>query len=167
MSVNIYQPHVFLLPEDKANSDIANGFTLHPSFRLKSTQIMPVLGGWLKVLEAFSTVYRRRVENNPLTHVIMLIDFDTRPDRLDQFTSEIPEAIRDRVFVIGTNPEPEALVHATGHKKEEIGRMLADECFRGDKTLWSHEQLVHNSSELARMNTILKLICFSTAGSRF
>lgn len=36
MSVNKYSPHVLVLPEDKANSEIANGFLLHPFIKERS-----------------------------------------------------------------------------------------------------------------------------------
>jgi hypothetical protein len=34
MSVNKYQPHVLLLPEDDANTELANGFVLEIEYRL-------------------------------------------------------------------------------------------------------------------------------------
>jgi hypothetical protein len=31
MAVNRYKPHIYVVPEDDANRQIANGFLLHPS----------------------------------------------------------------------------------------------------------------------------------------
>ncbi len=54
MSVNRYQAHVFVLPEDDANSQMANGFHLQVEpARLRRMRVLQVAGGWLKVLEQF------------------------------------------------------------------------------------------------------------------
>ena len=44
MSVNVYKPHVLVLPEDDANREIANGFLLAPSLKLRNIQVLPCAG---------------------------------------------------------------------------------------------------------------------------
>lgn len=53
MSINKYLPHVLVIPEDKANSDIANGFLLHPQLNERSIQVLPYVGGWKIAIEKF------------------------------------------------------------------------------------------------------------------
>jgi hypothetical protein len=45
MSVNRYKPHVFILPEDGADHELADGFQLHPSLvNSRQIQVMPIVG---------------------------------------------------------------------------------------------------------------------------
>jgi len=39
MSVNVYKPHVLVLPEDDADRQIATGFLLDPSLKPRNIQI--------------------------------------------------------------------------------------------------------------------------------
>jgi hypothetical protein len=54
VSVNKHLPHVFVLPEDDANRQLAKGFELQidPS-RLRRIQVLPAAGGWNEVLKSF------------------------------------------------------------------------------------------------------------------
>ena len=70
MSVNVYKPHVLVLPEDDANREIANGFLLAPSLKLRNIQVLPCAGGWGKVLACFLD-----------DHVSGLRKFPGRPQR--------------------------------------------------------------------------------------
>ena len=45
MSVNKYRPHVYVLSEDDANRQIANGFLLHPDLLARNIQALPEVGG--------------------------------------------------------------------------------------------------------------------------
>ena len=49
MSVNVFQPHLMVLPEDDANRQIVNGFLLDPSLNQRAIQPLPIDGGWSKV----------------------------------------------------------------------------------------------------------------------
>ncbi len=54
MSVDKYQPHVYVLPEDDANRQLANGFLLRVDpTRQRQMQVLPVAGGWQNVLNLF------------------------------------------------------------------------------------------------------------------
>lgn len=48
MSVNVYQQHVLVLPEDDANRQIVNGFLLEPSLNERVIQVLPIAGGWAR-----------------------------------------------------------------------------------------------------------------------
>lgn len=52
--MNKYKPHVLVLPEDDANRQIANGFLLNSNLNRNAIQILPIAGGWLKVVDTFN-----------------------------------------------------------------------------------------------------------------
>lgn len=57
MSINHYQPHIFVLPEDDANRQIVNGFILDLNLNSRAIQVLPPAGGWTKVVEKFTNDY--------------------------------------------------------------------------------------------------------------
>ena len=109
MSVNKYQPHVFVLPEDDANRQLANGFLLDLSLSTKKIQVLPEVGGWAQVLERFQSDHIPGMDRYPERYMVLLIDFDNRPDRLDHARAAIPGHLTERVFILGVLSEPEAL----------------------------------------------------------
>jgi hypothetical protein len=48
MSVNKYEDHVLVLPEDDANRQIANGFILNSNVKERAIQVLPIADGWDK-----------------------------------------------------------------------------------------------------------------------
>jgi hypothetical protein len=44
MSVNKYQPHILVLPEDDANRQLANGFVLDQSVATRNIQVLEEVG---------------------------------------------------------------------------------------------------------------------------
>jgi hypothetical protein len=108
MSVNRYQPHVFVLPEDDANSRLANGFQLEFD-ALDRMQVLPVAGGWTEVLERFKSDHVGGMDRYPGRFMVLLIDFDGRDDRLAKAKDAIPGRLQDRVFVLRVWTEPEDL----------------------------------------------------------
>lgn len=81
MSVNKYKEHVFVLPEDDANRQMANGFLLHPDVNPRAIQILNEVGGWTKVRDTFVDTHLPQLENLPKRHLILLIDLDEKLDR--------------------------------------------------------------------------------------
>jgi hypothetical protein len=128
MSVNKHRPHVLVLPEDDANSEIATGFVkqLHRSF-IRSIQVLPVAGGWLEVLTHFESDHLIGMEKYPGRCVVLLIDFDRETNRLGRAQERIPAHLKDRVFILGALTEPEALRRTLG-SYETIGQALAKDC---------------------------------------
>jgi hypothetical protein len=160
MSVNNYRPHVLVLPEDRANADIANGFLLNPSLDERSIQVLPYARGWLTVIEKFKGIaptMRQYLDRR----VVLLIDFDGDADRLNYVMGEIPDDLRNRVFVLGVLSEPEKLKSSLGKNFEGIGETLAMNCSDNIDELWLHELLKHNQSEVARLTSYVKPFLFS------
>lgn len=159
--MNKYRNHVFVIPEDDANRQMANGFVDHHAVATTAIQVMPSAGGWPAVLETFEREYVARLRNWPATHVVLLIDFDEGVEpRRERFARAIPEEFRDRVFVIGTSDEPETLRTSVGRTFEEIGKALAAECDEDQSALWQHEQLSHNDAERERLAEVVKPFLF-------
>lgn len=160
MSVNQYRPHILVLPEDDATRELANGFCLHQSLDGRRIQVLNETGGWNKAVDALLTTHVPELRRNPHRHLVLVIDFDNEADRLQYVQSQVPEDLRQRVFVVGVLSEPEDLRRETGEKFEAIGRILADDCCREAAGMWGHRLLAHNAAELARMQAQVRPFLF-------
>lgn len=161
MSVNVYKPHVMVLPEDDANRQIVNGFLLDPSLNQRVIQPLPIAGGWAKVREELSATQVVQLRKYPDRHLVLLIDFDGEvAERMQNFQEAIPDDVRDRVYLLGTQDEPEPLRKVCGISLERIGEELAQACANEEPGLWSHEMLQHNQAELARLIQHVKPFLF-------
>jgi hypothetical protein len=164
MSVNKYQPHVFVLPEDDANLQIANGFHVHvPWNRQRRMQVLPVAGGWVKVLDQFHSNHIDKMESNSARCLVLLIDLDGIEERLDEARAKIPAYLADRVFILSALTTPEALRQAKLGSYEEIGSAMAKDCREETESVWGHELLQHNKSELDRLRERVRPILFPSS----
>jgi len=161
MSVNHYQPHVFVLPEDDANRQIVNGFILDINLNDRTIQVLPPAGGWKKVVEKFTNDYASTMRKYPYRMIILLIDFDEDKDRLNYVKHQIPDDLKNRVFVIGVLSEPETLRRDINKNFEKIGEALAQDCSDNTNELWGHELLKHNNTELDRLISSVKPFLFN------
>src|SRR5262249_13953650 len=159
MSVNRYQPHVLVLPEDDANRQLANGFLLDQSLSTRKIQVLEEAGGWNEVLNRFRSDHIIEMHRYPHRFMVLLIDFDGREDRLDNAKAIIPDHLKDRVFILGTWSEPEALRQDLG-SYETIGLKMAKDCREETDTTWGHNLLRHNASELDRLRMHVRPILF-------
>lgn len=159
MGVNKDKPHLFVLPEDDANSDLANGFHLEIT-SIRQMQVLPVAGGWHEVLDRFRSDYIIKMQSNAKTFMVLLIDFDGKSDRLKWVKAAIPPGLTDRVFVLGTLYEPEDLKRAHLGSYETIGSALAQDCRNNRYAVWRHSLLHHNRCELARLRKRVRPILF-------
>jgi len=160
MSPNKYLPHVLVLPEDDANRQLANGFLLDDSLAARNIRVLIEAGGWIEVLDLFTSVHQREMERFPLRFMVLLIDFDDHLERLNEATARIPSHLRERVFVLGTLSEPEALKAADLGSYETIGLAMAKDCRENTEEIWSHGFLRHNAGELARLRQHVRPILF-------
>jgi hypothetical protein len=161
MSVNKNRPHIFVLPKDDANRQLANGFFLDHSLwnRRSRFQVLAEAGGWGRVSECFQSDHIQDMERFPHRFMVLLIDFDGREDRLDDAKAAIPDHLTDRVFILGALTEPEALRQSLG-SYETIGLAMAKDCREETDTTWGHDLLRHNASELERLRTQVRPILF-------
>jgi hypothetical protein len=122
MSVNKNLPHILVLPEDKADSQLANGFHLEVDpARQRQMQVLPVAGGWIEVLDRFKADHTIEMERYPTRFMVLLIDFDGKEDRLDKAKEVVPNDLKERVFVLGVWGEPEDLRKAGLVSSQKFG----------------------------------------------
>jgi hypothetical protein len=156
MSGNREQPHVIVLPEDEANEKIANGFILSLNINARAIIIDKYAGGWRKVVSKFLDQLVPEMRKYRACLAVLLIDFDcyegsSHQDRLYKVTGEIPDDLKNRVFVLGVLSEPEKLRAKSRMSFEKIGETLADGCPENKSELWMDELLRHNETELSRI----------------
>ena len=159
--VNRHQPHVYVLPEDDANRQLANGFLLglDPSV-LRRIQVLEEAGGWHEVLDRFVSDHVTGLDRFANRFIILLIDFDGNADRLDIAKNRIPERLAERTFVLGALGEPEDLKRAGLGSYEKIGLAMARDCREEADATWEHDLLRHNATELARLRQHIRPILF-------
>ena len=160
MSVNGNRPHVFVLPENDANRQLANGFHLELDL-IRQMQVLKPAGGWIEVLRRFRSDEVVGMERNNKRFMILLIDFDGRLERFAEAMAQIPKHLTDRVFILGALSEPEALKRADLGSYETIGLAMAKDCREETEGIWGHNLLQHNASELARLREHVRPILFS------
>ncbi len=161
MSCNTSLPHVYVIPEDDANRQIAIGFSLALEQKVsRRLQVLNPAGGWRKVVETFQQDHQADMTRHPTRILVLLIDFDRDVDRLGDIQKKIPPDLYDRVFVLGALGEPEDLKPARLGTYEEIGRTMAQECREDTDAIWNHEQLRHNQAELRRLRERARTILF-------
>lgn len=161
MSVNTERPHILVLPEDRADRQLANGFWLEVDWmKQRQMQVLPIVGGWRKVLERFRVDHIRYMAQYPQRYMVLLIDFDGDEDRFDEANGVIPGDLKDRVFVLGVWGEPEDLGKAGLGSPETVGQKLAKDCRDETDVVWGHDLLRHNSSEVERLRKHVRPILF-------
>lgn len=159
--MNRYAEHLYVIPEDDSDRQLADGFVLHDQVKSARIQVVTPAGGWREVLKVFQVEYIRRLREGSLCHVLMLIDFDgDYSNRRAQFDQEIPAELKRRVFVVGSGQTPEDLRKSMGKGFEQIGRDLADDCFTGAQTSWNHPQLIHNEPDRLQMVASIRKFIF-------
>ncbi|MFN3561114.1 MAG: hypothetical protein ACK4XY_04750 [Chloroherpetonaceae bacterium] len=160
MSANKYEPHLVVLPEDDANAALINGFLLFEGLNSRQVQVLPVAGGWQNALQLFLDEHIPKLRQYNHRRFLLVIDFDSDLSRRDLVLQQIPNEVRDRAFVLGVFSEPEQLKSALNRRFEDIGRTLSQECFENRHELWAHQLLVHNQTELTRLNQSVKDFLF-------
>ncbi len=163
--MNKYRKHVYLVPEDDADRQIADGFILHHRVNETRIKVVPPAGGWSNVLKTSRDEYIPTLRKYDLAHVVMLIDFDGNVDaRRVEFEQAIPDELKGRVFLVGSRDNPEILKKELKMNLGEIGESLARDCDAGTTEYWDCEQLQHNDAELQRLVRSVKPFLLS-AGS--
>lgn len=155
-----YQPVVFVVPEDRANLDVANGFLLDPGVRLRAVKLARVARGWTAVREELLGSIAPKLRQNTRAFAVLLVDFDGQTNRREMVLSGLDPSLADRVFVLGSLTEPEPLKRDLG-SFETIGKRLARDCAEGTSTAWGHALLKHNEAALVRLRPVLHPVLFA------
>lgn len=156
MTVNREQPHLLVLPEDDANRQIFNGFINHLSVKKSAIKDLPIANGWKKAVEQLLRDHAPEMRKYPQRRIVLIIDFDNEENRFSYVESQIPDDLKERVFVLGVQSNPEKLRSDIKRSFEEIGKALAQDCSDNTNELWEHELLIHNKTELERMVSSVK-----------
>jgi hypothetical protein len=156
MSLNKYQPHLLILPEDDAYRDMANGFVNHFAIAERKIHIAVPARGWLNLLTSFLQEHVDVMRKYPRRHVLLLLDLDGQSTRDRDCLSQVPTDIQDRVFLLCSLDQAENIKREPGSGMfEAIGDKLAQSCYDGShdspNALWSCPQLQHNKAELDRL----------------
>ena len=160
MSINKNKPHLLILPEDDANRQIVNGFIQNLNVNNRAIQILPIADGWKKTVDKFTNEHIKAMRQYPQRNILLIIDFDECEDRLNFVESYIPDDIKNRVFVLGVQSNPESLKRDIQKNFETIGESLAIDCAENNHKLWEHRLLIHNKPELERMILSIKPFLF-------
>ena len=162
MSANKHQPHVLVLPEDRANSEMINGFHLQvDSNKLRRLDILREAGGWVEVLNKFLSEHVAEMDRWPFRLMVLVLDLDGHIDRLTTARNRIPEHLRDRVFIIGVLTHPEELKQRLGVSYEAIGAALARDCRDDTSATWGHQLLLPNAAEVHRLTQAVRPLLFT------
>lgn len=163
MTVNKYQDHILVLPEDDANRQIVIGFILNSNvINERAIQVLPIANGWGKVVDNFQDNHVSEMRRLPKRMMVLLIDFDEDYDNRFKYVKDrIPDDLENRVFVIGVLSEPEKLRSDIRKSFENIGETLAKDCPDKTNELWGHDLLKHNKMELDRMILFVKPFLFN------
>jgi len=157
---NRYRDRLLVLPEDRANEEIVNGFIQNLNVNECHINVERIAGGWVKVVEKFNQDLVPIMDEYKKTWVVLLIDFDKDKDRLSWVKDLIPEDLKERVFVLGVLSNPEDLKNNINKSFEKIGESLANDCAENTNHLWGHDLLKHNKTELDRMIASVKPFLF-------
>jgi hypothetical protein len=166
---NKYNQHLLVLPEDRANEQIANGFNNILDLYSGAIQIERPSGGWGKVVDNFAKNYVSEMRIFTKMMIVLLIDFDdyndldnsNYQDRLNYIKSQIPVDLQDRVFVLRSRNSPEKLKSNMKKSFEDIGESLAKDCAENKNETWGHDLLKHNENELKRLRLAVKPFLFN------
>ncbi|MEO1388301.1 MAG: hypothetical protein AAFV85_13140 [Cyanobacteria bacterium J06634_6] len=156
MGLNKYQDSLLILPEDDANRQLAVGFSVNLNVKENAIQVLNEAGGWSKAVDSLEKTYSHILRKYTKMRIVLLIDFDQRDDRLAYVQQRIPDELRDRVFILGVQSEPERLKASLRKGLEAIGESMADDCANDTDEIWGHALLNHNQAELARMIRTVK-----------
>jgi hypothetical protein len=100
------------------------------------------------------------MDRYPQRFMVLLIDFDSRDDRLTHAMTVVPARLIDRVFVLGVWTDPEELKSKLGRPYEAIGKDLAKDCREETDTTWEHDLLRHNSTAIDRLRDRVRPFLF-------
>lgn len=112
------------------------------------------------MLDILITDHLKGMEFYPARHMVLLIDFDGDKSRLQKAKDRIPNALIDRVFILGAWTKPEDLRQANLGTYEQIGMKLAADCRGGSDKTWEHELLKHKAGEVSRLRAAIAPFLF-------
>jgi len=163
MSPNEYKPQLIVLGEDDAHRQIVDGFCLDLNVNPDRINLLQNARGWVNVKDEFEERYIQKLRQNVNKYILLIIDRDVYQNRESHVRDHIPEDIKNRVFILVFNPNPESLKNLKKDIQksfENIGKALAKDCAENKNELWNHPVLIDNKPELERMILSVKPFLF-------
>jgi hypothetical protein len=163
---NRYKSHIIVLPEDDADQQIVNGIKLSSRINDRAVIVDKPAKGWLNVVTKFTEQIVPEMQKYLSCYTVLLIDFDCKKGqsyepRLTQVKKNIPDNLKDRVFVLGVLSEPEKLRSKHRMSLEIIGKTLVQDCPENKNHLWNDELLTHNEIELNKLLLSVRSFLFN------
>jgi hypothetical protein len=161
VSANKYTPHLIVIPEDQAVREIVNGFSTCLDANERQFSVYDLARGWERGKEILLDLSKGYMREYPHSYAILIVDFDRNAHRGSEIKNQVPEGVRDRVFVVGVLNEPEDLKESTGMKFEELGRQIAGGCKDSSIDFWKGQELLaHNVDEIRRLSGAIRDLFF-------
>ena len=173
MRINREQKHVIFYGEDRATSDMAQGFVEARNVNDLRCEVFHEYGhGWQSTTEAIEKV---KLARYPLTHLVLVIDFDQKGrdnlSHLKVIQREIAGSPhKDRVYVIGASKDVQQLQqkftagnHIGKTSPHDVGVTVGEASFKDDSCIegiWGEPELAHNANELVRLCRDAKDVLF-------
>lgn len=162
MSLNRYKPHILIWYEDDAYRQIVNGFIKNPALNYRAINVPhEPFGGWRNVADELDNLDIYKMSRYTQRHLLLLVDYDNNVGRLNYIQNKIPENLSDRIFILGVLSESEELKRNIRKDFEKIGMALAQDCADNTRSMWAHDLLKHNESELDRMVSLVRPFLFN------
>ena len=160
MSPNEYRPQLIVLVEDDAHRQIVNGFCLDINVAFDKINLLQNAHGWVNVKDKFKENYIQKLRQNTQKYILLIIDRDVYQNRESHVRDIIREDIKNRVFILVFNPNPEKLKKDIQKSFKNIGEALAKSCSEDENGLWEHPVIIENKPELERMILCVKPFLF-------
>jgi len=155
VNYNKYKPYLLILPEDQAVLNIVNGAL--EALEVKEAANVTteeLLAGWREVKSRMPE-YHKLLTQNQLGYLLIIIDFDKRPNRYEEVEQWIPKDIKKRCFILSCSGQPEELKREVGLPYDEIGQALVKDCPEAPAKIWKTPQLVHNLGDSGELHRFL------------
>jgi hypothetical protein len=140
---------------------MVNGFSTLLEINERQFYVYDLARGWERGKETLLKLSKGYMREYPSSYALLIVDFDRNAHRGSEIKNQIPEEVRDRVFVVGVLNEPENLKNSTGMKFEQLGLQIAEGCKDSNIDFWERQELLaHNVDEIRRLSKAVRNLFF-------
>jgi hypothetical protein len=140
---------------------MVNGFSTLLEINERQFYVYDLARGWERGKETLLKLSKGYMREYPSSYALLIVDFDGNAHRGSEIKNQIPEEVRDRVFVVGVLNEPENLKNSTGMKFEQLGLQIAEGCKDSNIDFWERQELLaHNVDEIRRLSKAVRNLFF-------
>jgi hypothetical protein len=140
---------------------MVNGFSTLLEINERQFYVYDLARGWERGKETLLKLSKGYMREYPSSYALLIVDFDGNAHRGSEIKNQIPEEVRDRVFVVGVLNEPVNLKNSTGMKFEQLGLQIAEGCKDSNIDFWERQELLaHNVDEIRRLSKAVRNLFF-------